>query len=76
LGEEALESGYYPGDSVEWLPFFQAYARMGNQTELRRIARVLRADPYLAQQVCQQSPDWALTSEVMDFINQLMCNPK
>ncbi len=76
LEEEALESGYYPGDSVEWLPFFQAYARMGNQTELRRIARVLRADPYLAQQVCQQSQDWALTSEVINFINQLMCNPK
>ena len=53
LGNEALDQGLAPGDSIEWMPFLQAYARTGDAQRLDEVRRLMRsADPFVIQQVC------------------------
>lgn len=54
LGHEVLTKDLAPQDSIEWIPFLQAYARAADVDSLNRIRRLMKgADPYVAQQVCQ-----------------------
>jgi hypothetical protein len=52
LGDEALQEGFYPSDSVEWFPFLQAYAALGREKDLKRLSTILGADPFLEKQAC------------------------
>jgi hypothetical protein len=52
LGDEALERGFYPSDSVEWFPFLQAYAALGREKDLKKLSSILGADPFLENQAC------------------------
>jgi hypothetical protein len=54
LGNEALKQDLVPQDTIEWMPFLQAYARAGNVDRLNKIRRLMKGtDPYVTQQVCQ-----------------------
>jgi hypothetical protein len=52
LGDKALELGFYPADSVEWMPFMQAYAVLGRNKDLKKLSSILGADPFLKTQAC------------------------
>lgn len=52
LGDEALGLGFYPSDSVEWFPFMQAYAALGREKDLKKLAPILGADAFLKRQAC------------------------
>jgi len=52
LGDEALKAGFYPSDSVEWMPFMQAYAALGRANDLKKLSSILGADPFLKRQAC------------------------
>ncbi|MEW5939500.1 MAG: hypothetical protein AB1750_07555 [Chloroflexota bacterium] len=52
LGDEALELGFYPSDSVEWFPFLQAYAALGREKDLKKLSSILGADAFLKNQAC------------------------
>lgn len=53
LYKEALQQGHYPNDGVEWLPFLQAYAALGDMDKLREFKPIILADPFLAMQTCR-----------------------
>ncbi|MFZ5858982.1 MAG: hypothetical protein ACOYZ6_19315 [Chloroflexota bacterium] len=59
LGDEALRLGFYPADSVEWMPFMQAYAVLGREKDLKKLASILRADAFLGDQACAILTDMA-----------------
>lgn len=59
LGDEALSLGFYPADSVEWTPFMQAYAVLGREKDLKKLASILRADAFLGDQACAILTDMA-----------------
>ena len=52
LGDSALERGFYPEDRVEWFPFMQAYALLERDNDLKKLASILGADPFLERQAC------------------------
>jgi hypothetical protein len=52
LGDEALSLGFYPTDSVEWMPFMQAYAMLGRDKDLKKLSSILGADAFLGNQAC------------------------
>ncbi|MBV6396506.1 MAG: hypothetical protein HFACDABA_02104 [Anaerolineales bacterium] len=52
LGDSALERGFYPNDSVEWIPFMQAYAILGRGKDLKQLSSIFGAEPFLEQQAC------------------------
>ncbi|HSL27696.1 MAG TPA: hypothetical protein VK900_00740 [Anaerolineales bacterium] len=75
LGDEALDQGLVPVDSIEWMPFLQAYARAGDAQTLDEVRRLMRsADPFVIQQVCvnlSRMPE--LPEQVIPVVNSF-CN--
>lgn len=74
LGNEAQESGYSPSDAIEWMPFLQAYAVMGDIDRLIKLAPTVRANLYIAQQVCQiLNAMNELSDPVKDLVHSEYC---
>ena len=77
LHREALELGLYPNDSVEWMPFVQAYTVLSNLDELRTLKKIIIADPYLTLQTCRILTDmtarYEIEPEVQSFVQNSFC---
>ncbi|HSQ40006.1 MAG TPA: hypothetical protein VLM78_07580, partial [Anaerolineales bacterium] len=77
LGDEALKLGFYPADSVEWMPFMQAYAVLGREKDLKKLASILGADAFLEQQACSilmnMAEDGLLTMEIEEKAMEWYC---
>jgi hypothetical protein len=74
---EALALGHYPNDSVEWLPFVQAYAVLGDLDKLRTLKKIIIADPFLTVQTCKILTDMTasqnLEPEILAFVQGSFC---
>jgi hypothetical protein len=53
IGDETAGLGLHPSDAIEWMPFLQAYAVLGDDAKLSRLAPSLINDPFVAQQACR-----------------------
>jgi hypothetical protein len=77
LYKEALALGLYPNDSVEWMPFTQAYTVLGDQDKLRTLKKIIIADPYLALQTCDVLTDmnanYDIDPEIQAFVKNAFC---
>jgi hypothetical protein len=77
LHQEALELGLYPNDSVEWLPFAQAYTALGDLDKLQTLKKIILADPYLTAQTCQiltaMSASHPIDPEIQTFVQNAFC---
>ncbi len=74
LADEAAKLGFAPSDPIEWMPFVQAYALLGNVSKLTELAPSVVADPFVAQQACHilgGMPN--LSASVTEVINKLYC---
>jgi hypothetical protein len=73
----ALESGAYPEDRVEWMPFAQAYAARGRADDLRELSKIIGASPFLKAQACSILGEMArtegLSPDVQLVIQQDYC---
>lgn len=52
LGDEAISLGYHPNDRVEWIPFLQANAILGNDEVFKAIAVKVKDDKFERLQAC------------------------
>jgi len=77
LYQEALQLGLYPNDSVEWIPFLQAYTVLGDLDKLRTLKKIIIADPYLTLETCQiltdMATDFNIDPEVQTFVHNSFC---
>jgi hypothetical protein len=77
LLNQALDGGYYPNDSLEWMPFLQAAAVQGDVKQVREMTKILTADKILGIQVCSLMTDFAqketLSGEMKSAIEQGIC---
>lgn len=78
LGDEAIQKGEYPIDRVEWMPFLQAYAFLGDEQRLRDTAPRVNEFPYLKSQACstlQKMIELGMVASpgTQDLINELFC---
>jgi len=77
LHEEALGLGLYPNDSVEWMPFMQAYTVLGDLEKLRSLRKIIIADPYLTTQTCQiltgMFTNYPLEPDIQTFVQNAFC---
>ncbi len=74
LGEEAFGKNHSPSDSIEWIPFLQAYAQRGDVAQLQARAPEITASPYIAHQACQiiqAMPE--VTNSVKQTVTSLYC---
>ncbi len=77
LLKKALAEGHYPEDSLEWMPFLQAAAKLGDVTQVRTTTKLLTADKFLRLQTCKIMKDFmqkeTLSEEVVSLIDENIC---
>jgi hypothetical protein len=52
LGDESFTNGIEPVDKMEFLPFYEAYARLGRFDDANRIGELIRLDKSISEQFC------------------------
>jgi hypothetical protein len=77
LLKKALGQGYYPEDALEWMPFLQASAILGDVDQVRSTAKLVTTDKFLRLQVCEIMTDFmkkeTLNDEVKTVIEHNIC---
>ncbi len=79
LGNEAAKASLHPEDSVEWIPFLQAYAYLGDVQSFNGTAHRINGDPYAKSEACHtltsmQKSGFAFSSVIQTQTNNLLCN--
>lgn len=74
LGDEVLTNNLAPVDPIEWMPFLQAYAKLGDFERLEALAPKVVSDPFVSQQACRILGGLqGITEEVLDVIDSHYC---
>lgn len=75
LGDKALSLGYYPSDSVEWMPFLQAYVALGERNKIHPLISIINANSFLKMEACQILTRTAQTAstDMQTFIQESFC---
>jgi hypothetical protein len=79
LGDEAQKLGLHPNDQVEWMPFLQAYAFLGDQKQVKGISTRINTESFYRQQACWILKDmsghgYPLPLEMQNSVDELFCN--
>ena len=72
LDTEASRNTYAPKDSVEWLPFIQASAMLGDAERVQEIQSFIN-DEFILQQVCEMLKRTELTPEMRALTDAVYC---
>ncbi|HTP00958.1 MAG TPA: hypothetical protein VMJ64_06255 [Anaerolineales bacterium] len=78
LGKQAAAAGLHPEDWVEWTPFLQAYAMLGDETEFTATAHRLNGDAFARIQACSiltrmQAGGQAFSPQIQSQMDNLLC---
>jgi hypothetical protein len=78
LAGQAQKQGMSPNDQIEWLPFLQAYAYLGDMQNIKDLSKRINTEPFYKKQACQilntmGENGYALKPEMIDQINVLFC---
>ncbi len=79
LGREVAAAGLHPEDWVEWTPFLQAYAYLGDEPMFTATAHRLNGDPFARLQACNillrmQASGRAFTPAIQTQMDDLLCH--
>lgn len=76
LGDQALSLGLNPADQIEWFPFIQAYAMLGDEEKLKFIANIA-GNPAFEHQICDviqlPRPALRLDLKIELLVKSLFC---
>jgi hypothetical protein len=78
LGKQASAAGLHPEDWVEWTPFLQAYAYLGDEAEFTATAHRLNGDAFARLQACNiltrmQGNGKSFTPQIQTQMDNLLC---
>ena len=78
LGNEAQKLGLHPNDQIEWMPFLQAYAILGDQKQVKGISTRINTEPYYRYQACKDFDTLtkagnSLSPAMQTSISELFC---
>ncbi len=77
LLDKALQAGYYPEDPLEWTPFLQAAAKLGDMEKIRSLSRLVSVDKFLRMQACELTTDFirreTVSAEAAALLKQSLC---
>jgi hypothetical protein len=79
FGNEAASADLHPEDRVEWIPFLQAYAYLGDAESFNGTAHRINGDPYAKLEACRiltsmQKSDFPFSSIIQTQADNLLCN--
>ena len=78
LGNEAQKLDLHPNDQIEWLPFLQAYAMLGNLKQVKNISTRINTEPFYQHQACETLSALAqagstLSPEMQSSVDESFC---
>jgi len=75
LGDKALGLGLYPSDSIEWIPFLQAYIKLDERNKIHPLISILNANNFLKMEACQILTRTAQTAstDMQTFVQESFC---
>ncbi len=74
LGDEASAQGLQPVDEMEWLPFYEAYARLERYDEANTLGAILRLNKSISEQFCTMyKPEFASLQGGEEFMVINIC---
>jgi hypothetical protein len=74
LGEQAFSANLTAQDSAEWLPFLQAYAKMGMTQRVDQIVNILKQNVSFSQRYCvSYGAGQKSGSEIGSILTQHLC---
>ena len=78
IDTQAASQGLAPTDLVEWTPFLQAYAYLGQTEKMRQISAHFKNDPFYNQQLCKNlnqmnKNGYPLQPDIQTTLNTLFC---
>lgn len=72
LDAEASRNAYEPHDPIEWMPFIQAAAMLGDGNRLQEIASLIE-DSFVMEQACDSLSKMELTPEMRALAGESYC---
>ncbi len=81
LESEVARLGLHPNDQIEWMPFLQADAYLGNVQKVKEIATRINTQKLYKQQACEILGGMAgygfpLPADMLPYTNALFCSGK
>ena len=78
LGSEAAKAGLHPNDAIEWIPFLQAYAQVGDAPSFSATAHRTNGDPHAKLEACSiltqmQKAGFTPSASIETQMNNLLC---
>jgi hypothetical protein len=73
LGKQAEKSGLHPNDQIEWMPFLQSAASMGDEKTVKQISTRINTEILYRQQACLNLKTMALKPDMQSYISELFC---
>ncbi len=78
LGVEAGKLGLHPNDQVEWMPFLQAAAFLGDTQQVKAISTRINTEKLYRQEACQNLAAMAkygypLSADMQAYVDGLFC---
>ncbi len=70
---QASQNAFVPQDAVEWLPFVQAAAMLGDAERVQEIALFLKNEPYILEQACDSLRGMEITPEMRTLAEDSYC---
>jgi hypothetical protein len=73
LDQQASENALAPQDSVEWLPFIQAGAMLGDAERIQEIALSIKNEPFILEQACKSLKTMELKLPMQTLSESVYC---
>jgi len=80
LGAEAARLNLVPADPIEWTPFLQAYAVLGQIEKVESLAAQFKDDSFHKEQFCEnlnrmEENGYSLKEKMQGRVSELFCQP-
>jgi hypothetical protein len=81
IQDQVGKLGLHPNDQVEWMPFLQAQAYLGDLQQMKQIATRINTEKLYKQQACQNlnamaDHGYPLSAETQALVDALFCGAK
>jgi hypothetical protein len=78
LGDEVAQLKLSPNDRIEWAPFLQAYAFMGDEKAFKMTAIKMDITPFVRREACRtllkmQEIGFTFTPEIQSLMDERLC---
>lgn len=78
IHDAVKKQGLHPNDQIEWVPFAQAYAYLGDMKQVKQLSTLINTEAFYREQTCQIMKDmnaygYPLSPEMQAHVKDLFC---